>query len=81
MALIAQLLGREVTDPKTIEAKKRKVQAVINENLDIRSTINEAVGAKRPRTEKGLDNARIRAIQAAIRKNLAFAKAVRERVR
>jgi hypothetical protein len=80
MSLIAQFAGR-VNDPKVIEAKKKKIQDVINGDLDIRRTINEAVGAKRPRTEKGLENARIKAIQTAIRKNLTFAKAIREAVR
>jgi hypothetical protein len=81
MSLIAQLSGRAVTDPRIIEAKKKKIQTVINANLDIRRTINEGVGAKRPRTERGLESARIKAIQAAIKKNLTFAKAVREAVR
>jgi hypothetical protein len=75
MALIKQLVRRELEEA-AIEKKKKKIQAVINANPAFKRAVDERVGAKRPRSEEGLEEARIMGIRATMRKNLRFAKLV-----
>ena len=75
MVMITQLLGRTSTLAE-IESRKKRVQAIINANSDIKRAVDELVGRKRPKTAKALETARIRAIQQVMRRNLNFAKLI-----
>jgi len=68
MTIITQLLGRKAT-PAEVASRKKKVQDIINANLDIKRAVDQAVGARRPKTEKQLEIARIKAIEKAMKNN------------
>jgi len=80
MALIKQLV-RGALDEAAIEKKKKKIQAVIDANPVFKRAVDEKVGAKRPRTEKALEKARVMAIQQVMQKNLSFANLVADAVK
>ena len=80
MSIIGQLLGRTPT-PAEIDSKKKKVQALISKNSDIKRAVDELVGRKRAKTEKALETARIRAIQLVMRRNPNFATLIDDAVK
>jgi hypothetical protein len=68
MAIITSLLGRIPTDAE-IKSKKKRIQNIINANSGIKGAVDQAVGARRPKTEKQLETARIKAIQKMMKTN------------
>jgi hypothetical protein len=74
MSLVHQLTGGR--EGVNLRQQIEKIREVISLNRDIKAAIDAAFGAKLPKNEKAFEKARVKAIEKAMRNNLAFAEAV-----
>lgn len=73
MALVKQLVSGTLSKADVAQRAK-KVQAAINGSKANKAAIDQLVGAARPTSKKALEDARVKAIVAVMKKNLKFAK-------
>jgi hypothetical protein len=74
MSLVNQLAGRR--EGINLREEIEKIREVISLNKDIKVAIDASFGAKLPKNTKAFEAARVKAIEKAMKNNLAFAEAV-----